>query len=75
MVAEWQKGADVVYMVRAERQGETAFKLATARWFYTLFRKLAQVELEPNSGDFRLLDRRALDALLSMGSATASCAG
>ena len=67
MLAEWQNGSDVVYMVRAERHGETAFKLATARWFYTLFRKLAQVELEPNAGDFRLLDRRALDALLSMG--------
>jgi dolichol-phosphate mannosyltransferase len=67
MVAEWAGGADVVYMVRRERQGETAFKLATAKWFYALFRKLAQVELEPNSGDFRLLDRRALDALLSMG--------
>jgi dolichol-phosphate mannosyltransferase len=67
MLAEWERGADVVYMVRRQRQGETAFKLATARWFYALFRKLAQVELEPNSGDFRLLDRRALDALLSMG--------
>jgi dolichol-phosphate mannosyltransferase len=54
-------------MVREERSGETAFKLATAHWFYKIFRKLAQVELEPNSGDFRLLDRRALDALLSMG--------
>ena len=32
MLAEWENGADVVYMVRAERQGETAFKLATARW-------------------------------------------
>jgi len=67
MVAAWQDGADVVYMVREDRQGETAFKLATARWFYAIFRKLAQVDLEPNSGDFRLLDRRALDALLSMG--------
>jgi dolichol-phosphate mannosyltransferase len=66
MVRAWEKGADVVYMVREERPGETAFKLATARWFYVLFRKLAQVELEPNSGDFRLLDRQALDALLSM---------
>ena len=75
MLAEWQNGADVVYMVRAERQGETVFKLTTARWFYALFRKLAQVQLEPNAGDFRLLDRRALDALLSMESATASCAG
>jgi dolichol-phosphate mannosyltransferase len=67
MLAKWQEGADVVYMVREERTGETAFKLATARWFYAIFRKLAQVDLEPNSGDFRLLDRRALDALLSMG--------
>jgi dolichol-phosphate mannosyltransferase len=67
MLAMWRDGADVVYMVREERSGETAFKLATAHWFYKIFRKLAQVELEPNSGDFRLLDRRALDALLSMG--------
>jgi polyisoprenyl-phosphate glycosyltransferase len=66
MVARWEEGADVVYAVRKQREGETAFKLATASWFYKLFDKLAQVDLEPNSGDFRLLDRRALDALLTM---------
>jgi polyisoprenyl-phosphate glycosyltransferase len=66
MVGEWSRGADVVYAVRRQRDGETAFKLATASWFYKLFDKLAQVDLEPNSGDFRLLDRRALDALLAM---------
>jgi glycosyltransferase involved in cell wall biosynthesis len=55
-----------VYAVRQEREGESRFKLATARWFYKLFDKLAQVDLEHNSGDFRLLDRQALDALLSM---------
>ena len=66
MVQRWGAGADVVYAVRRAREGETAFKLATASWFYKLFDKLAQVDLEPNSGDFRLLDRRALDALLSM---------
>src|ERR1700733_8863056 len=66
MLAQWHDGADVVYAVRREREGETAFKLATASLFYKLFRKLAQVDLEPNSGDFRLLDRKALDALLSM---------
>jgi glycosyltransferase involved in cell wall biosynthesis len=66
MVARWSQGADVVYAVREQRSGETAFKLATASWFYKLFNKLAQVDLEPNSGDFRLLDRRALDALLAM---------
>ena len=66
MVSEWSHGADVVYAVRRQREGETAFKLATASFFYKLFDKLAQVDLESNSGDFRLLDRRALDALLSM---------
>jgi glycosyltransferase involved in cell wall biosynthesis len=66
MIAQWSQGADVVYAVREQREGETAFKLATASWFYKLFDRLAQVELEPNSGDFRLLDRSALNALLAM---------
>ncbi len=66
MVEQWESGSDVIYAVRREREGETAFKLATASWFYKLFNKLAQVDLESNSGDFRLLDRRALDALLAM---------
>ncbi|HXQ00274.1 MAG TPA: glycosyltransferase family 2 protein [Solirubrobacteraceae bacterium] len=66
MIEQWEQGSDVVYAVRKQRDGETAFKLATASWFYKLFDSLAQVDLEPNSGDFRLLDRRALDALLSM---------
>jgi glycosyltransferase involved in cell wall biosynthesis len=66
MLDHWRTGCDVVYAVRDQRVGESRFKLATARWFYALFDKLAQVELQHNSGDFRLLDRRALDALLSM---------
>ena len=66
MLDHWRAGCDVVYAVRSERAGESRFKLTTARWFYSLFDKLAQVELHHNSGDFRLLDRRALDALLAM---------
>jgi dolichol-phosphate mannosyltransferase len=66
MLDHWRAGCDVVYAVREQREGESRFKLSTARWFYRLFDKLAQVELQQNSGDFRLLDRRALDALLSM---------
>ncbi len=66
MIERWRQGADVVYAVRRQREGETAFKLATASWFYKLFDRLAQVDLEPNSGDFRLLDRAALNALLAM---------
>jgi glycosyltransferase involved in cell wall biosynthesis len=66
MLDHWLRGTDVVYAVREQREGESKFKLATARWFYRLFDTLAQVELQHNSGDYRLLDRRALDALLSM---------
>ncbi|MGI8429380.1 MAG: glycosyltransferase family 2 protein [Solirubrobacteraceae bacterium] len=66
MLDHWRAGIDVVYAVREQRSGESRFKLSSARWFYALFDKLAQVELQHNSGDFRLLDRRALDALLSM---------
>jgi dolichol-phosphate mannosyltransferase len=66
MLDHWRDGCDVVYAVRQERDGESRFKLSTARWFYKLFDKLAQVDLVHNSGDFRLLDRHPLDALLSM---------
>ena len=66
MLDHWRSGCDVVYAVRERREGESKFKLSTAKWFYKLFDKLAQVELEHNSGDFRLLDRRPLDALLAM---------
>jgi len=66
MLDHWRAGCDVIYAVREQRSGESHFKLATARWFYALFDRLAQVDLEHNSGDFRMLDRRALDALLSM---------
>jgi dolichol-phosphate mannosyltransferase len=66
MLDRWREGVDVVYAVRRSRPGETVFKRTTARWFYRLFRRLAQVELEVESGDFRLMDRGALDALLAM---------
>lgn len=62
----WREGADVVLAVREVRAGETRFKLATARWFYRLFSRLGQIDLQPNAGDFRLLDRAALDAVLAM---------
>jgi len=66
MLDGWRGGADVVYAVRSRRQGETAFKRATAGWFYRLFRRMADIDLAPDSGDFRLMDRRPLDALLAM---------
>jgi dolichol-phosphate mannosyltransferase len=66
MVDEWRGGSDIVYAVRETRSGETKFKLATAHAFYRLFAKITRLELTPDSGDFRLMSRRALDALLSM---------
>jgi len=66
MLAAWRRGADVVYAVRESREGETRFKLLTAGLFYRVFARLARIELAPESGDYRLMDRAPLDALLSM---------
>lgn len=66
LLARWREGSDIVYAVRRRRAGERRFKLATAKLFYRVFSRLTSVNLPPDSGDFRLLDRRPLDALLSM---------
>jgi polyisoprenyl-phosphate glycosyltransferase len=66
LIAEWRAGSEVVYGVRRERRGESRLKLATARWFSAIFRRLAELDLPANAGDFRLLDRRAVDALRQM---------
>jgi dolichol-phosphate mannosyltransferase len=66
MIARWQEGSEVVYAVRESREGETRFKLLTAKWFYRFFKKMAQIDVPLDAGDFRLMDRRALDALLAM---------
>ena len=66
MLARWREGFDVVFGVREQRAGESWFKLATARWFYKLFSRVTKLDLPQNAGDFRLLDRSALDAILSM---------
>jgi dolichol-phosphate mannosyltransferase len=66
MVEQWRRGADVVYAVRESRAGESTFKLTTAKAFYRLMARIARIELPVDAGDFRLMDRRALDALLAM---------
>jgi len=58
--------ADVVYGVRKSRQGETAFKRATAHGFYRLLSRATEVDVPLDAGDFRLMSRRALDVLLAM---------
>jgi glycosyltransferase involved in cell wall biosynthesis len=67
MMAEMDRHqADVVYAVRRARSGETAFKKATAKLFYRLLDKLTDVDIPLDTGDFRLMSRRALDAFLSL---------
>jgi glycosyltransferase involved in cell wall biosynthesis len=58
--------ADVVYAVRRARAGETAFKKGTAKLFYRTLSRLADIDIPRDTGDFRLMSRRALDALLSL---------
>jgi polyisoprenyl-phosphate glycosyltransferase len=60
------EGADVVYGVRRSRSGETAFKRATAHGFYRILSRATEVDIPLDTGDFRLMSRRALDALLAM---------
>lgn len=66
LAARWREGYDVVYAVRAERHGESRFKQATAAGFYRLFKRMSDVDVPLDVGDFRLVDRRALDAFRSM---------
>jgi len=65
-VAKWMDGSDVVYGVRAERAGETAFKLLSAKLFYRFIGKLSDTAIPLDTGDFRLMSRRVVDALLAM---------
>ena len=61
-----REAADVVYGVRTQRAGETRFKRATAHAFYRLLAAATEVQIPVDAGDFRLMSRRALDALLAM---------
>ena len=66
MIEKWREGYEIVYARRAQRAGESKFKLATARLFYQLMSKLSSVEIPQNTGDFRLVDRKALEVFRSM---------
>jgi dolichol-phosphate mannosyltransferase len=66
LVARWREGYDVVYGVMTERAGETWFKRWTARRFYRLLGRMSDVDVPPSAGDFRLVDRRAVNAFTSL---------
>jgi glycosyltransferase involved in cell wall biosynthesis len=66
MIERWKQGYEVVYAVRSEREGESWFKEFTARLFYRLIYRITDVDIPMDTGDFRLLDRRAADVLSQM---------
>lgn len=66
MAARWREGYEVIHAVRDRRDGESAFKTISASWFYRLLARLGDVEVPANAGDFRLVDRKALDGFRMM---------
>ncbi len=66
MVKKWEEGWQIVYGKRRERAGETRFKLWTARVFYRFINRLSDTDIPLDTGDFRLMDRKALEEFLRM---------
>ncbi len=66
MLAKWKEGYEVVYAQRAEREGETWFKLISASIFYRMIYRITDVKIPMDTGDFRLLDRKVVDIMVRM---------
>ena len=66
MVARWREGADVVYAQRMHRADESFAKRVGTHWFYALLNRFDRIQVPEGAGDLRLLDRRAVDALLAL---------
>lgn len=69
MVRHWREGFDVVYAQRRSREGETLPKRIVAAVGYRVIKRVAEVEIPPNTGDFRLMSRRVVDHVVSLGEA------
>lgn len=66
MIEKWREGYEVVYAVRAQREGETWFKLFTASLFYRMIYRITDVKIPLDTGDFRLMDRKVVNVMNSM---------
>jgi dolichol-phosphate mannosyltransferase len=66
LIEKWREGYEVVYAVRAEREGESWFKKFTASLFYRIILRITDVKIPLDTGDFRLLDRKVVDVMNSM---------
>ena len=67
MISKWKEGYDVVHGKRKRRKGETVFKKASAFLYYRFMRKITKMDMPKDVGDFKLYDRKVVDAILSMG--------
>lgn len=66
MMKKWRDGCDVVFGMRTKRKGQSLFKVMTAAAFYRLVRSMTRVDIPVDTGDFRLMDRKVVDELLTM---------
>ncbi len=66
MIEKWEEGYEVIYGKRKKREGESAFKLLSAKAFYSMINKLSDIEIPKNTGDFRLVDRKVVDVVNSL---------
>ena len=66
MIEKWEEGYEVVYGKRKTREGESIFKLLTARMFYNTLNKLSEIEIPKDTGDFRLVDRKVIDVIAAL---------
>ncbi|MCJ7696392.1 MAG: glycosyltransferase family 2 protein, partial [Anaerolineaceae bacterium] len=66
LIDKWREGYEVVYAVRSEREGESWFKKLTASLFYRFIYKITEVKIPLDTGDFRLLDRKVVNAMCKM---------
>jgi dolichol-phosphate mannosyltransferase len=66
MIDKWKEGYEVIYAVRTGRKGESWFKLMTAKLFYRLIYRITDVDIPLDTGDFRLMDRKVVNAMRQM---------
>ena len=66
MIEKWEEGYEVVYGKRRTREGESIFKLLTAKMFYNTLNKLSEIEIPKDTGDFRLVDRKVIDVIATL---------
>lgn len=66
MVEQWHNGYEVIYAIREERDGESSFKKVTATLFYRFLKKMTDLDIPVDAGDFRLVDRKAMEAFKTL---------